>query len=153
MPGGANLRRLGRPVFHRLAVLCSALLLAGLLAGCTSGQPVTMSPTASTQAFRTDADPTTVYDRIYTRMDLCHAVHNVFSPGVIVSGADSSGRPSRIYFARDGLALWGADIEPAGNGSRVTTRIGKDAASDRYHALIRTWVEARRRQQPGETDC
>jgi hypothetical protein len=149
MTCGANLRRHGRSVFHRLAVLCAAFLIAG----CTSGQPVKMSPTASTQAFKTDADPATVYDRIYARMDLCHAVHNVFSPGVIVSGADSSGRPSRIYFARDGLALWGADIEPAGSGARVITRVGKDAESDRYHALIRTWVEARRRQQPGETDC
>jgi hypothetical protein len=136
-------------VFHRLAVVCAAFLIAG----CTAGQPVKMSPVASTQEFRTAVDPATVYDRIYTRMDMCHAVHNIFAPGDIVSGVDSGGKPSRIYFARNGLALWGADIEPAGSGSRVVTRIGKDATSDRYHALIRIWVEARRHQQPGETDC
>ena len=124
-----------------------------LLVGCTSGQPAKMSPTASTQEFKIAVNPMSVYDRIYTRMNACHAVHNILFPGDIVGGMDRDGKRGHIYFARNGLALWGADIEEVENGSRVITRVGQDAASERYHALIRIWVEARRRQQPGETDC
>lgn len=134
---------------RRFAILCTALLTGG----CTSGQPVKMSPTASTQEFKTTIGPAQVYERIYARMDVCHVVHNIFAPGDIVGGMEQDQRHGRIYFASDGLALWGADIEPSDNGSRVITRVGKDAASDRYHTLIRAWVESRRRQQPGETDC
>jgi hypothetical protein len=124
-----------------------------LLAGCTSGQPVKMSPTASTQEFKIAAGPATVYERIYSRMNACQVVHNIFFPGDIVGGMEPDKMHGRIYFASNGLALWGADIEPAEAGSRVITRIGKDAGSERYHVLIRTWVEAKRRQQPGESDC
>ena len=136
-------------MLHRLVIFGIALLIAG----CTSNQPVRMSPTVSTQEFKTPLSPATVYERIYGRMDVCHAVHNIFAPGVIVGGMERDGQHGRIYFASGGLALWGADIEQSGNGSRVITRVGKDVASERYHALIRLWVEARRRQVPGETDC
>jgi len=139
----------GDLVLHRLVIFGIALLITG----CTSGQPVKMSPTVSTQEFKTPIGPAAVYERIYGRMDVCHAVHNIFAPGNIVGGMDQDRTHGRIYFASGGLALWGADIEPSENGSRVITRVGKDAGADRYHALIRVWVEARRHQQPGETDC
>jgi hypothetical protein len=129
----------------------AALVL--LVVGCTSGEPARMSPTASIQEFRIEVSPSAVYERIYTRMDQCHAVHNIFFPGDIVGGMARDGKRGRIFFATNGLALWGADIEAADAGSRVITRIGQNAGSERYHALIRGWVEAKRRQQPGETDC
>ena len=124
-----------------------------LLVGCTSDQPAKMSPVASTQEFKIDTTPLAVYTRIYTRMNLCHAVHNVFYPGDIVGVMEQDGKRGHIYFARNGLALWGADIEEVENGSRVITRVGQDAASERYHALIRIWVEAKKRPVSGETDC
>lgn len=130
-----------------------ALIALLLLVGCSADQPARMSPTASVQEFKVSVTPSSVYQRIYDRMDQCHAVHNIFFPGDIVGGMAPDGKHGRIYFASDGLALWGADIEPTEAGSRVITRVGEDAASDRYHALIRVWVEAVRRQEPGETDC
>jgi hypothetical protein len=129
------------------------VLAAFLLVGCTSRKPVAISPTVSTQAFMIGIPPSEVYQRIYARMDACHAVHNLFDPGGIVGGMDADGRHGRIYFANDGLALWGAEFESAENGTKVVTRIGKDATSERYHSLIRIWVEARRRPPPGETEC
>ena len=149
MARGATYGAFGELVFYRRAIIGLTLLIGG----CTSGQPVKMSPTASTQEFKTTLSAITAYERIYSRMDACHVVHNLFDPGDIVGGMDRDGTRGRIYFANGGLALWGADIEPGDNGTRVITRVGKDAASDRYHALIRVWVEAKRRLQPGETDC
>jgi hypothetical protein len=113
-----------------------------------------MAPTDSIQVFKlADLSPSEVYLRIYDRMNSCHVVHNIFDPGDIVGGLDADRQHGRIYFAHDGVALWGADLEPSGRGTRVTTRVGKGAASDRYHALIRAWGEARRPPAVATADC
>jgi len=128
-------------------------LLTEVLAGCTMGKPVQYSPVASVQEFKVAVAPSVVYQRVYGRMDNCRAVHNILDPADIVGGMDADRQHGRIYFANGGLALWGAEIEPASGGSKVTTRVGTDAPSDRFHALLRGWAEARRPPPVGTYDC
>jgi hypothetical protein len=86
-------------------------------------------------------------------MNLCRTVHNLAMPADIVGGMNPDGSRGRLFVARGGRTLWGAEFEsmPEG-GSKLTTQISADA-SDRYHTLVRGWAEARPIRTPIFADC
>jgi len=142
-----------RPLRRGRSTRALVPIAIALLAGCTSGKPVAMSPVDTTQVFKVSERPSEVYLRIYDRMNTCHAVHNIFDPGDIVGGMDPDGEHGRIYFANNGQALWGAELGPTEGGTRVITHVGKDASSDRFHELLRSWAEGRRTPALATAEC
>jgi hypothetical protein len=97
--------------------------------------------------------PRVVYERLYERMNACRTVHNLIAPGDIVGSVDPDGTRGRLFIAKSGRTLWGAEFEAIPEGSKLITHIGPEAPSDRYHALLRGWVEARPTRAPVFADC
>jgi hypothetical protein len=124
-----------------------------VLTGCTGNTVVRQEPPYSVQETKLAVPPRVVYERIYGRMDTCRAVHNLTMPADIVGRMEPDGSRGRLFVARGGRTLWGAEFEstPEG-GTKLITQISADA-SDRIHALVRGWAEARATRAPLFADC
>jgi len=124
-----------------------------LLYGCTGQDAVQVMAPTSIQEYKIVATPKVVYQRLYTRMNLCRTVHNLFMAGDLVGGMDPDGAHGRLYVAKYGRTLWGARIEPIPEGTKIITQIGPDAPSDRFHVLMRTWADGKRPPSTGYSEC
>ena len=130
----------------------AAVVLLALLMGCTAEAPVRQGPTVSTQEVVVRQPLDLVYERLHQHMNGCRAVHNIFFPGDLVGGRDKDGAHARLFVAKGGVTLWGAELTRVPDGTKLVTLIGRDASSDRYHALLRGWAE-NRPSPPGYPEC
>jgi hypothetical protein len=129
------------------------LVLALTLAGCTGNAVARQDRPVSIQEYKIVAPPRSVYERLYERMNSCRAVHNLVMPADIVGHMDTYGTRGRLFVARGGRTLWGAEFEAIPEGTKLTTQIGSEASSDRFHTLLRGWAEGRPTRAPTFADC
>jgi len=142
-----------------------ALSLTFFLGGCSWwdavwGSAERPAPPIEGEAFTVPVALHDAYGRVRAGIDRCPSLHSLFWPNRMVADLDPNGAHARVAVVHGPddrvVTLWGARLEPTGDGTKITVYHAAGTDSGTIAALMRRWAENRQAPRSGNyefTDC